>query len=157
MGYNIGPPEVISKLNFLKGGNILNTPKLNQDICTAFLREYDLEAHFKKIVNYYSEKLNFFLKAMEENFPKDMDVKWTKPEGGLFLWITVPEDINTHDLFYMAIEEKVAFVPGEVFYPVGLRRHNTMRINFSFPTKEQIVEGVKRLSAVIDRYRAKKK
>ncbi|MFP4082537.1 MAG: PLP-dependent aminotransferase family protein [Candidatus Aminicenantes bacterium] len=157
VGFNIGPPEVIEKLSFIKGGNVLNTPKLNQDICTAFLREYDLESHFEKTKKYYSEKLNFFLKALEDNFPPEMGVKWTKPEGGLFLWITVPEEINTLDLFYMAVEEKVAFVPGEVLYPKGMRRRNTMRINFSFPTKEQIVEGVQRLSSVIKKYQEKKK
>jgi len=154
VGFNIGPPEVIKKFAFIKGANILNTPKLNQDICTAFLREYDLDAHFQKAKKYYSEKLNFFLEAMEENFPKDTGVKWTKPEGGLFLWITVPEELNTLDLFYLAIEEKVAFVPGEVFYPKGLRKYNTMRINFSFPTREEIVEGVRRLSRTIERYKA---
>jgi len=157
VGFNIGPPEVIQKFSFIKGANILNTPKLNQDICTAFLREYDLDGHFEKAVKYYSEKLNFFLEAMEDNFSEDMDVKWTKPEGGLFLWITVPDDINTLELFYMAIKEKVAFVPGEVFYPEGFRRYNTMRINFSYPTKEQIVEGVRRLSKVIKKYKPKKR
>lgn len=157
VGFNIGPPEVINKFSYIKGANILNTPKLNQDICTTFLREYNLDAHFKKATKYYTEKLDFFLEAMEENFPNDMGVTWTKPEGGLFLWITVPEDINTLDLFYLAIEEKVAFVPGEVFYPEGLRKYNTMRINFSFPTNEEIVEGVRRLSLVIKKYRAEKK
>jgi len=93
---------------------------------------------------------------MEKNFPRDMGVEWTKPEGGLFLWITVPEEINTLDLFYMAIEEKVAFVPGDVFYPKGYRMYNTMRINFSYPTKDEIIRGVERLSAVIKKYRAKK-
>jgi len=157
VGFNIGPPEVTQKFSFIKGANILNTPKLNQDICTAFLREYDLDGHFEKATKYYSEKLNFFLEAMEENFSDDIGVKWTKPEGGLFLWITVPEDINTLELFYLAIKEKVAFVPGEVCYPEGFRRYNTMRINFSYPTKEQIVEGVRRLSKVIKKYRPKKK
>ncbi len=157
VGFNIGPPEVIQKFAFIKGANILNTPKLNQNICRTFLQEYDLDAHFKKTRKYYSEKLNFFLEAMEENFPEDMGVKWTKPEGGLFLWITVPDEINTLDLFYMAIEEQVAFVPGEVFYPEGFKQYNSMRINFSFPTKEEIVEGVRRLSSVIKKYRAKKK
>ncbi|GAI64814.1 unnamed protein product, partial [marine sediment metagenome] len=56
VGFNIGPPEVIQKFSFIKGANILNTPKLNQDICTAFLREYDLDTHFKKVVDYYREK-----------------------------------------------------------------------------------------------------
>ena len=157
VGFNIGPPEVIQKFSFIKGANILNTPKLNQNICRTFLEEYDLDTHFQNTRKYYSEKLNFFLEAMEENFPEDMGVKWTKPEGGLFLWITVPEEINTLDLFYMAIEEKVAFVPGEVFYPEGHKKYNSMRINFSFPTKEEIAEGVKRLSSVIKKYKPKRK
>ena len=157
VGFNIGPPEVIEKFSFIKGANILNTPKLNQDICTAFLREYDLGSHFTKAIQYYNEKLHFFLEALEENFPKDMDILWTKPEGGLFLWITVPEEINTSDLFYKAVEEKVAFVPGEVFYPEGYKRNNAMRINFSYPTKDEIVEGVTRLSSVIKNTRLRKK
>jgi 2-aminoadipate transaminase len=152
VGFNIGPPDVIKKFSFIKGANILNTPKLNQDICRTFLSEYDLNAHFDKAIAYYDEKLHFFLDAMEENFPAEMGVKWTKPEGGLFLWITTPEAINTLDLFYMAIKAKMAFVPGEVFYPEGLRRYNTMRINFSYPTKGQILEGVKRLKTVIQNY-----
>lgn len=157
VGFNIGPPEVISKFNAIKSANILNTPKLNQDICTIFLRECDLDAHFKKAIAYYSQKLDFFLKALEENFSEDMGVKWTKPEGGLFLWIEVPAQINTLELYYMALEEKVAFVPGEVFYPKGFRKYNTMRVNFSYPTKDEIFEGVKRLNSVIKKYKAKKK
>jgi 2-aminoadipate transaminase len=157
VGFNIGPPEIIEKFNAIKSANILNTPKLNQDICTTFLRECDLDAHFKKAISYYSQKLDFFLKAMEENFSKDMGAKWTKPDGGLFLWVEVPEEINTLELYYMALEEKVAFVPGEVFYPKGFRKYNTMRVNFSYPTKVEIFEGVKRLSSVIKKYKARKK
>jgi 2-aminoadipate transaminase len=152
VGFNIGPPDVINKFSFIKGANILNTPKLNQDICRTFLAEHDLKAHFQKAISYYDEKLHFFLDAMEENFPADTGVNWTKPEGGLFLWITTPEEINTLELFYMAIAEKIAFVPGEVFYPESFRRFNTMRINFSYPTKDQILEGVKRLKNVIQKY-----
>jgi 2-aminoadipate transaminase len=157
VGFNIGPPEVIDKFSSIKGANTLCTPKLNQDICTAFLREYDLDAHFRRIRDYYREKLNFFLEAMEENFTADMGVEWTKPDGGLFLWITVPEDINTSELFFMAIEEKVAFVPGEACYPKGYLKHNAMRVNFSYPTKDEIIEGVRRLSAVIKKYQAQKR
>ena len=86
---------------------------------------------------------------MAENFPPERGVRWTRPEGGLFLWITTPDEVNTHDLFFRAIEKKVAFVPGEVFYPEGAIRTNAMRINFSYPTPEQIVEGVRRLAAVL--------
>lgn len=156
VGFNIGPPEVIKKFSAIKSANILNTPKLNQDICTTFLREYDLNAHFKKAVTYYSEKSGFFLDALRENFPEETGIKWTKPDGGLFLWMTVPDEINTLKLFYTALEEKVAFVPGEVFYPEAFRRSNTMRVNFSYPTKEEIVEGVKRLSRAIRKYKKNK-
>jgi 2-aminoadipate transaminase len=152
VGFNIGPPEVIQKFTFIKEANILNTPKLNQDICTAFFQEYDLESHFAKACSYYREKLDFFLDTVEDNFPKEMGITWTKPEGGLFLWMTVPDKIDTMDLFMKAIDEKVAFVPGEIFYPRSHVNHNTMRINFSYPTKEQILEGVRRLSAVVRKY-----
>lgn len=157
VGFNIGPAEVIKKMHFIKSANILNTPKLNQDICTAFLREYDLDAHFRMARKYYSEKLGFFLGAMKDHFPESLGVRWTQPEGGLFLWITTPEAIDTNELFYQAIKEKVAFVPGEVFYPEGARRHNTMRINFSYPTKDQILKGVERLATAIKDFPASKK
>jgi 2-aminoadipate transaminase len=149
VGFNIGPPEVIEKFSFIKGANILCTPKLNQDICTAFLGWPGLEDHFRRCREYYREKLNYFLEMMETCFPPDMGVRWTRPEGGLFLWITVPEHINTSALFFDAIEEKVAFVPGSDFYPRGADRFNAMRVNFSYPSLEQIKEGLSRLSRVI--------
>jgi 2-aminoadipate transaminase len=152
VGFNIAPPEVIQKFTFIKEANILNTPKLNQDICAAFLQEYDLKSHFARACSYYREKLDFFLDTVKDNFPEEMGITWTKPEGGLFLWMTVPEGIDTMDLFMKAIDEKVAFVPGEIFYPQSHVSHNTMRINFSYPTKEQILEGVRRLSAVVKKY-----
>ena len=154
VGFNIGPPEAIRKFTFIKEANILNTPKLNQDICSAFFRDFDLKSHFANSCSYYREKLGFFLDALEDNFPEEMGVTWTRPEGGLFLWLTVPEKINTMDLFMKAIEDKVAFVPGEIFFPKKHIRHNSMRINFSYPTKEQIIEGVRRLSAVVQKYGA---
>jgi len=152
VGFNIGPPEVIKKLYYIKSANILNTPKLNQDICTTFLKEYDLEAYFLKTRKFYAKKLNFFLDAMENEFPEELGIEWTKPEGGLFLWITLLKNINTLELFKMSIQEKVAFVPGQVFYPEDYKKYNSMRINFSYPKKDQIVEGVKRLKNVIIRY-----
>jgi len=157
VGFNIGPAEVIRKFNFIKGANVLNTPKLNQDICTAFLNEADLDAHFVRARKYYSDKLGFFLQTLEETFGSDPGVHWTRPEGGLFMWMTVPPEINTLELFYLAVEEKVAFVPGEVFYPEDCRSTNTMRINFSYPTREQILEGVARLRRALDRCRAGEK
>ena len=148
VGFNIGPKDVIEKMGNIKGGNILNTPKYNQDLCTAFLTEMDYDAHMEKCKTYYSEKLDVFLQSMEKHFPSEWGVKWTKPEGGLFLWVTLPKKIDTMELFYEAIKFKVAFVPGEVFFGENPSK-NEMRINFSFASKEQIAEAVKRLAECV--------
>ncbi len=148
VGFNIGPAPVIERMTHIKEGNILNTPKYNQDICTAFLEDMNFEAHISKCQDYYREKLAIFLETMEEYFPPEMGVTWTLPEGGLFLWVTLPGHIDTDELFFDAIEHKVAFVPGEQFY--GEKPdHNHMRINFSFVSKEQLAEAVKRLAECI--------
>jgi len=148
VGFNIGAKEVIEKMGNIKGGNILNTPKYNQDLCTAFLTVMDYDAHMKKCKAYYSEKLDVFLQSMKEYFPPQWGVKWTKPEGGLFLWVSLPSKIDTMKLFYEAIKYKVAFVPGEVFFGENPST-NHMRINFSFASKEQIKEAVKRLAECV--------
>jgi len=148
VGFNIGAQEVIEKMGNIKGGNILNTPKYNQDLCTAFLTEMDYNAHMEKCKAYYSEKLDVFLQSMEKHFPNEMGVTWTKPEGGLFLWVSFPEKIDTMKLFYEAIKYKVAFVPGEVFYGENPST-NHMSINFSFASKEQIAEAVYRLAKCV--------
>ncbi len=148
VGFNIGPKEVIEQMTNIKEGNVLNTPKYNQDMCTAFLTEMGLEAHIKKCKAYYREKLEVFLKTMENCFPEEMVVTWTKPEGGLFLWVTVPVHIDTKELFHEAIKFKVAFVPGEIFYGENPAK-NHMRINFSYATKDQLTEAAKRLSGCI--------
>lgn len=148
VGFNIGPKEVIQKLTNIKEGNVLNTPKYNQDMCTAFLSEMDVEAHIQKCRKYYREKLEVFLSTMEKCFPDELGVKWTKPEGGLFLWVTVPDQIDTQELFLDAINYKVAFVPGNVFFGEN-PSVNTMRINFSFSSKEQLEEAVVRLADCI--------
>jgi 2-aminoadipate transaminase len=148
VGFNIGPADVISRMTNIKEANILNTPKFNQDMCTEFLTTMDYDKHMSTCIDYYSEKLDVFLKTMEEHFTPDMGVTWTKPEGGLFLWVTMPSHIDTNELFMEAIKYKVAFVPGEVFYGENPAK-NHMRINFSFATKEQLAEAVKRLAKCV--------
>ena len=148
VGFNIGHPDVIKKMTNIKEGNILNTPKYNQDLCTASLTQMNFDAHLEKCKSYYKEKLEVFLETMEKYFPKESGVTWTTSEGGLFLWVTVPEHIDTAELFFEAIKHKVAFVPGEQFYGEAPEK-NHMRINFSFSTKEQLKEAIKRLSDCI--------
>jgi len=151
VGFNIGPEEVINKMCCIKEGNILNTPKYNQDLCTAFLEEMNFDKHIENCRNYYREKLELFLTKMKKIFPPGSGTTWTNPEGGLFLWVTVPEHIDTNKLFFEAIKHKVAFVPGEQFYGEN-PSNNHMRINFSYPSKEQLVEAIKRLAKCINEH-----
>jgi len=148
VGFNIGPPEVVTRLTHIKEGNILNTPKWNQDMCLAFLEDMGLDRHLENCRSYYREKLGLFLDTMAEHFPPETGVSWTRPEGGLFLWVSLPPHIDTNELFFEAIEHKVAFVPGDQFYGEN-PEHNHMRINFSFASKEQLAEAVNRLAKCI--------
>jgi 2-aminoadipate transaminase len=148
VGFNIGPKAVIEKMTNIKEGSTLNTPKYNQDMCTAFLKIMDWQGHIQKCRTYYREKLSVFLEAMNQFFAKDLAVTWTKPEGGLFLWVTLPEKMDTQKLFYEAIKYKVAFVPGNVFYAENPAA-NHMRINFSYPSKAELAEGAKRLAGCV--------
>ena len=151
VGFNIGPQSVIEKMTNIKEGSTLNTPKYNQEMCAAFLQEMDWKAHMENCRAYYREKLALSLNTMQEFFPQDMGITWTKPEGGLFLWATVPEGIDTLELFYEAIKFKVAFVPGAVFYGEKPAM-NHMRLNFSYPSKKQLSEAVRRLSDCMKKY-----
>jgi len=148
VGFNIGPPEVVTRMTHIKEGNILNTPKWNQDMCLAFLEDMGLDRHLENCRSYYREKLGLFLDTMAEHFPPETGVSWTRPEGGLFLWVSLPPHIDTDELFFEAIEHKVAFVPGDQFYGEN-PEHNHMRINFSFVSKEQLAEAVNRLAKCI--------
>jgi 2-aminoadipate transaminase len=149
VGFNIGPAEVIEKFSYIKGANILCTPKLNQDICTYFLTQYDLGSHICRLKNFYLQKLDHFLKCLNDHFPPELNVTWTKPDGGLFLWIELPRHVDTKALFFEALQNKVAFVPGHVFYPESAEQYHAMRVNFSYPTLTQAEEGIKRLARAI--------
>jgi 2-aminoadipate transaminase len=151
VGFNIGPKHVIEKMTNIKEGSTLNTPKYNQDMCAAFLQEMNWNNHLKKCRAYYRAKLEVFLNTMQEYFPKEMGVTWTKPEGGLFLWATVPEGVDTLGLFYEAVNFKVAFVPSEVFYGENPDR-NHMRLNFSYPSKKQLAKAINRLSDCLKKH-----
>ena len=151
VGFNIGPRDVIEKMTNIKEGSTLNSPKYNQDMCAAFFQQMDWQGHLENCRTYYREKLALFLDTMQAYFPADMGISWTRPKGGLFLWATVPEGIDTLELFYEAVKFKVAFVPGEVFYGENPSK-NHMRINFSYPSKDQLVEAVKRLSDCLKKY-----
>ncbi len=150
VGFNIGPAAVVEKMRDIKEGGTLNTPKYNQDMCAAFLLDMDWEAHLEKCRGYYRRKLQVLLESLEKNFPADWQVRWTRPEGGLFVWLSLPERVDTLQLFHQAVQAKVAFVPGEVFYGENPERHH-LRLNFSFPPEERLKEAVSRLAECVGR------
>jgi 2-aminoadipate transaminase len=111
-------------------------------------REGFLDRHVRLIREVYRERRNVMLQAMEETFPQA--VQWTRPQGGLFLWATLPEGMKSADVLQDAIAEKVAFVPGSPFFSKG-GGENTMRLNFSNATPAKIREGMARLGRVLQR------
>ncbi len=145
VGFTMGPPEVIEKMTNIKEGNTLNTPKYTQDMCSAFLRQVDLEAFFQRCRVLYSGKLELLQKLLAGFFPPERGLSWTRPEGGMFVWVTGPENLDTSRLLEKALRFKVAFVPGAVCYGAH-PDHRHMRLNFSYPAEDQLQEAVKRLS-----------
>jgi 2-aminoadipate transaminase len=105
-----------------------------------------LDQHVKTIRRIYSERRDAMLGALDTHFPDG--VTWTRPKGGLFLWLRFPEDMDGADVLKAAVAQKVAFVPGQPFFPDGTGA-NTARLNFSYCTPDLIEEGIRRLGVVL--------
>ena len=146
VGWFNAAPEVLEKFNMVKQGADLQTSTTTQMILSQFLDDNDLEAHIDKIIEVYGKRKNVMVDAMEKYFPEK--VTYTNPEGGLFLWVTLPEGLNARDIAVKAIEKKVAFVPGGAFYPDS-PEENHFRLNYSCMPEDKIEEGIKRLGEVL--------
>ena len=146
LGWVTASPTVIAKLAQAKQGADLNTSTFTQMVAYETARNNFIDSHIQTIRRVYSQRRDVMLRAMEEHFPEG--VNWTRPGGGLFLWVMLPEEIDTTELLKTAIEHKVAFVPGRSFHPHGDGK-NTMRLNFSYCKPELINEGIKRLGDVL--------
>lgn len=150
LGWIVAPPTIISKLVQLKQGADLHTSTFIQCVAFEVAREGFLDQHVKLIRGVYRERRDVMLQALEEFFPPE--VTWTHPQGGLFLWVTLPEGMDSQSLFRSALAENVAFVPGDSFYAGnGPESCRHLRLNFSHPNPEQIREGIRRLSVAVKR------
>jgi len=150
LGWIVAPAEVISKLVQLKQGADLHSSTFVQMVAHEVARDNFLDEHVKLIRRVYCERRDVMLEALSQFFPPE--VTWTRPQGGLFLWVTLPEGADAQKLFEVAVRENVAFVPGDCFYaPNGHfeegRRH--LRLNFSAAKPDQIREGIRRLSIAV--------
>ncbi len=146
LGYILGPEEIIKKLVILKQAMDLCSSPLLQLAAKEYLKKGLLREHIKYVVAAYKEKRDLMLNTLKEYMPEG--VTWTQPEGGLFLWLTMPKHLNAAEMLTRALQHNVAYVAGVDFYP-SADVHNDMRLNFSYSTHEQIVEGVKRLAQTI--------
>ena len=146
LGWMVAPASVIEKCVMAKQGMDLHTSSFVQMMAYEVVKDGFLEEHVRHIRQVYKERRDVMLAAMSHFFPPE--VHWTRPQGGLFLWVTLPDWLDAADLFKRAVQHKVAFVPGASFYPDG-SGHNTMRLNFSNAQPAQIEIGIERLGEAI--------
>lgn len=146
LGVILGHPQIIKKMEILKQSLDLCTSSLNQLIAAEFLRSGYFEKHIELVKTDYRIKKNTMVTALGKYMPEG--VTWTNPEGGLFLWVRLPESMSADDMFQDALKENVAYVIGSAFHSDGSGK-NTMRLNFSFASPTQIDEGIKRLATAV--------
>ncbi|MBA4379690.1 MAG: aminotransferase [Anaerolinea sp.] len=146
LAWVVAPQEVIRKLVMAKQAADLHTATFNQMVAYEVGKHGFLDEHVKFICATYKERRDVMLETMDEIFPSE--VRWTHPEGGMFLWGILPQGMDAAEVLKIAIQKKVAFVPGGSFHPNG-GGENTMRINFSFCSPEVIREGITRLGLTL--------
>ncbi len=150
LGWVAASSEMIRWFELAKQSIDLHTSTLNQYIAAELLRRGVIERNIPRIKEIYRSKRDLMLQALSEYMPEG--VTWTKPSAGMFIWLTTPERIDTGEMLSVAIKKYgVAYVPGKSFYP-NEDRHNDMRLNFTYPTPQQIFEGIKRLALAIKEY-----
>lgn len=143
LGWVVAPPEIFHQLLIVKQAADLHTSNFDQRVAHAYLTLADQTAHLEKIRSAYGARFDLMDQTLRAEMPPEFT--WTRPEGGMFLWITGPADLDSSVLLARAVEHKVAFVPGRDFFPAG-GGNNFLRLNYSNSTPERIREGVRRLA-----------
>ena len=146
IGWLVAAPPVIEKYVLIKQGADLCTSLRNQMEIDLFMERFDFEGNLVRLTELYRQRRNAMVAALEAMMPEG--VSFTRPQGGLFLWVTLPERIKAIDLLKRCLEQNVAFVPGDSFFPNG-GVENTLRLNYSNMPEDRIREGVARLAAAI--------
>jgi 2-aminoadipate transaminase len=146
IGWAVAPPPVMEKIALGKQATDLCTSTLAQYFALEYFAEGRWRAYVDSLREIYRSRRDAMLQALERYFPGQ--ASWTRPGGGLFVWATLPDYIDTSDLLAKALRENVAFVPGAAAYVDGRQGANAMRLNFSGSTEEEIREGIRRIGAV---------
>lgn len=150
IGFICAPKPIIQKLIIAKQGGDCHTNIFFQMVCDEFFRHYDVPAHIEKIRGIYRDKCDFMLACLDKYV--DKRVTWTRPDGGLFLWCSLPEGYDSLDFANMAAKKGVAFVPGCSFMVNDSDPCPAFRLNYSTPSKENIERGIQILAEAIDEY-----
>lgn len=148
LGYLVGAQEILGKIEILKQVNDVHTPVLTQMMCVEFMKKYDIDEYIEKNRKLYGKKCAVMLDAMEKYFPKGK-VKWTVPDGGIFLWCECPDLEDITPVVDKALEKKVAIVPGSNFAIDNNAPSNMFRLNYSSATPEKIEKGIKLLGEAL--------
>jgi 2-aminoadipate transaminase len=146
LGWVVAPPPVLEKINTGKQGADLCTSTLSQLMVEAYFKEARWRDYVDTLTEVYRDRRDTMLDALAEHFPAEAE--WTRPAGGLFIWASLPDFIDTTDLLARALRENVAFVPGAGAYLDG-RGHSSLRLNFSASSEDEIREGIRRIGEVI--------
>ncbi|MBK8901591.1 MAG: PLP-dependent aminotransferase family protein [Anaerolineaceae bacterium] len=149
LGWIVAPASVIQHCVMAKQGMDLHTSSFVQMVAYEVAKDGFLAEHVRQIRQVYRERRDIMLAAMAEHFPPG--VRWTTPKGGLFLWVSLAEEMDSTAVLQEAIAHNVAFVPGATFYPDNDQQKNSFRLNFSNATPEQIGEGIGRLGQVLEK------
>ncbi len=147
LGYIVASRKLIDKLVQAKQATDLHTSTLTQMAVYEIVKDGFLDQHLPTVRELYRQQCNYMLDALQKEFPSA--ATWTRPEGGMFIWVTLPEGIDTSRLLQQAIEEKVAFVPGEPFYANAPAPRNTLRLSFVTVPEEKIRSGMATLGRLI--------
>ncbi len=139
--------ELLKYISVAKEAGDLHTNIFSQYVIWDYIKNHDLDQHIAKIRTLYRQQAQAMMDAMEQYFPPE--VKYTRPEGGMFLWATLPEGVSAMSLFPKALEKKVAFVPGDPFY-TDMKNLRTMRLNYTNADCETIREGIRRLGGLLE-------
>lgn len=147
LGYIVAPQPIIAKLAQIKQATDLHTSSLTQMAVYETIKDGFLTTHLPKVRDLYKEQCGFMLDAMDQSFPDS--VSWTRPEGGMFIWVTLPAHIDATELLDRAVAQRVAFVPGAPFFIGGHAQANTLRLSFVTVSEARIREGIAILGQLI--------
>lgn len=148
LGYAVADERMVRALTIAKQASDLHTGSLSQRAVARMLESFDYDGHLRGLHRLYGERLSAMLASIERSFPAG--TTWTRPEGGLFLWMRLPRGLDAEELLADAMRERVAFVPGAPFFPAEPQRE-TLRLNFSNRPPELIAEGMARIGALVAR------